>query len=152
MGVWKVFTIWNGLKQKHAVSHTQSDPRAWGWPPLSPGQSTLHTSLDPCSKVSHQAVPDNPPCCSSVRTLPLCSLCGSRSSSGPPRHIIPSYVFNSVVIICLPPQINIRCHLEKRNVEGHVDDGGLACQVSEKSLKTLSGPFITSNERFCGSF
>ena len=32
--------------------------------------------------------------------------------------------------------------LGDKNVEGNAEDGGLACEVSEQSLKTLLGPFV----------
>ena len=31
---------------------------------------------------------------------------------------------------------------EDKSVEGNTDNGGLACEVSEESLKTLLGPFV----------
>ena len=35
--------------------------------------------------------------------------------------------------------------LEDRNVESSTEDGGLACEVSEGSLKTLSETFVILN-------
>lgn len=34
---------------------------------------------------------------------------------------------------------------ENNNVEGYTDNGGLACLVSEESLKTVFGPFVNLN-------
>ena len=33
-------------------------------------------------------------------------------------------------------------NLEDKSVESNVEDAGLACEVSEGSFKTLSGPFV----------
>lgn len=58
------------LIKVEARSVPHGAPPACRPPPLNPGQTTLHTSSDLCSKVSvsHQAVPDSPPICSP--TLP----------------------------------------------------------------------------------
>ena len=32
-------------------------------------------------------------------------------------------------------------NLEDKNIKNCAEDGGLACEISEGSLKTLSGPF-----------
>ena len=42
-------------------------------------------------------------------------------------------------------------HLEDKSVESSADDGGLACDVSKGSLKTLRGLFAILNEYFCNS-
>ena len=31
------------------------------------------------------------------------------------------------------------------SIESHAEDGGLSCEISEGSLKTLSGPFVILN-------
>lgn len=48
--------------------------------------------------------------------------------------------------ICVESSVGIFCRsLKDKNVEGSVEDRGLACKVSGGSLKTQSEPFVILN-------